>query len=519
MQRKIEIFIYALGASIIGLIYLYWTTSGYSGNILTNRLVQSYAIYAIIVLYFILLSGALYALVPNLPWKQPWIFTRKPMGVLVAGIATLHAAIAFFNQLGGIPGIPYLSSRYIDAIVISLFALAGFWIMGAMSFASKEFKKTNTWKNIMKIVYLVVVLIVVHALALGTHFRDLRTLWGQFWTGALILLLILEAIRLDRFVWNRLPKLPRINYTLGIVLFLAAWLISPLFASKTPQLLSVHNQHLATSESQSNTKYLVNFSTEKNIVVGEKIKFKLRIYNADTGEPITRFVKLNNQNIHMNIFDASLEKLVDIHPVYSNGEFTDEVTFTANDTYYIYFNFYPSDGVEQLYALNLNLGKSLTPDKKWVAEDIKVKEEPGYKVELLNSLPLKAEFLQDTSEKVKFKLTTASGEEVQDLPYLGALSGLTLINTQTRQLVYGHTTNLEYSEKYKREKGNQELQPDVKTHSHVGETKLRPFELGGPKVEFELVSAKPIEPGIYRMFAKFSPGGNQILVNYTVEIK
>lgn len=160
------------------------------------RLTQFYAFMAVIFLYLALLATPIIKLFPTFPLNQKFLKARRAIGVSAFFFALLHASLAFFGQLGGFSGLLFLNNTYLLAIILSFIALFILFLLAITSFdyiiAKLTFPK---WKKLQRFVYLSGILIVIHALILGTHFQDLSLMIPKIFFAALIILLLLEAKR------------------------------------------------------------------------------------------------------------------------------------------------------------------------------------------------------------------------------------------------------------------------------------------------------------------------------------
>lgn len=503
-------------------IILYWIITGYSGNILLNRLTQSFGVMSVVYLYVVLMIGATYSIWPELKFKG-FVFTlRKQLGLSTFLISCVHGFIAFFGQLGGVAGLEFLTSRYLVAIVISTLALIFLGLMTITSWPKIKAALGKYWKTTHKIIYAVLILVIFHVLIIGTHYRDLKDPLSQISIWALVLLLVLESIRIDRYLQRQYPRIKQ-SLALVVTSILLTVLLLPVYTQKTSQQpLSVHNRHDDTPAEQTvvNTRYNVTYTTNKELSSQEKIDFKFNIHNATTGEIVKNFTMINNQVMHVSVVDDSLETLQDYHPLYLDGTFFQTIQFPYDTNYHVLFNFYPSDSVEQQVQITIDLsngktisGKTHTPDTNFV------KYSGDYQVILVNKDALNVNKLRSGEELIIVDLTDrATKHRVENLPYLGALSSISLVSTKTKQFITGHATNLKPSDSYLR--ANTDASQEIVSHSHIGELNLAQGQLGGPEVQFQLNDTYgKLEPGIYKAFMGFNPGGNNFQVIFTLEIK
>src|SRR5882672_10534426 len=156
-----------------GGIYLYWSAMIPSGILQITKLDQTYALFAVVLLYLALILGPLYKTFPSLPYPSLVLKTRRPLGVSAFLYAFLHTCFSFFGLLGGFPGIPFLDDRYLLAISMSFVALLILGLLAITSFDYFLVAMGKKWKLLQRFVYLAGLLIVMHALMLGSDFSNL----------------------------------------------------------------------------------------------------------------------------------------------------------------------------------------------------------------------------------------------------------------------------------------------------------------------------------------------------------
>lgn len=216
---------YVLVINILISIGVYFLTLSYvpDGYLQIIRLTQIYAFLAVINLYLALLIGPLCFTFRFLPYFGQIVKARRATGVSVFLFAVLHVKYAFFDQLGGFAGLGFLSSRYLLAISLSALALLILFLMTLTSFDFIIKKMTYPkWKFLHKFVYLAGIFILIHALLLGTHFRDLSGAIPQIFFLALLFLLVLEALRIDAWLKKKFTFLPAFGPAVIITLIFFA---------------------------------------------------------------------------------------------------------------------------------------------------------------------------------------------------------------------------------------------------------------------------------------------------------
>ena len=165
------------------------------------RLEEFYAWAAVAFLYISLLATPLIQVVPGLPvwFRVIYIKARRATGVSAFFFAALHASIVFFVFMGGWSGLAGLPLQYLTATGLGFVALVILWLLAATSMDVMVRMLGRKWKMLHRLVYVAAVLILIHAMILGSH---LQTKGAVFWifSGAALFLLALEALRIMRAI-------------------------------------------------------------------------------------------------------------------------------------------------------------------------------------------------------------------------------------------------------------------------------------------------------------------------------
>ena len=170
-------------------------------------LTQAYALLAITFLYFALLCGPFCYTFRGFPYRAQYLKARRAIGVSVFYFGLLHSLFAFFGKLGGFGGLGLLDNKYLLAISLSFTALIILFLMAVTSFDFMIAKLTFTkWKMLHRFVYLASVLVLIHALMVGTHFQDLSSPISLILFVSVAFLLILEVRRITSFIRRKFKK-------------------------------------------------------------------------------------------------------------------------------------------------------------------------------------------------------------------------------------------------------------------------------------------------------------------------
>jgi len=194
---NIRFYILVFSSILAGVVY-FW-----AGNN-TTLLVQTYALLSVTFLYFTLLASPVARIFIFLPYRGLYLKARRALGVSAFLFALLHSYFAFFNVIGGFEGLQFLSGNYLLGVIIGTINLIILSLMAATASEVMVAKLTYPkWKLLHRFVYLVAILVVVHATIMGSHFADLSGIIPRVFYTLAAILLVLEVIRLYRFLKSR----------------------------------------------------------------------------------------------------------------------------------------------------------------------------------------------------------------------------------------------------------------------------------------------------------------------------
>ena len=137
--------------------------------------------------------GPVIRLFPRIPYKAKVLKSRRSIGVSAFYFSFLHAWNAFFDYLGGFAGIFAMPAKNQLAILYSSVALVILFFMFATSTDWAVAKMGRHWKRLHQIVYLVAVLIFLHATTMGHHFTQFRGWITGVFLGMIISLIFFHA--------------------------------------------------------------------------------------------------------------------------------------------------------------------------------------------------------------------------------------------------------------------------------------------------------------------------------------
>ncbi len=499
-------FILALG------IYFYLNNQIDSSNLLKIRLGQYYALLATTFLYLALLASPLYNVFPSFPYKPIYIRARRALGLSAFFFATLHASIEFLGLLGGFAGLGFLSAPYLRAIIYSSTAYLILAIMASISWDGAVKRLGTNWKKIHRLVYIAVVLILTHALMLGTHFTDLSDLIPKIYFAALTFLLVLEAIRLDRYLATRF----KLSFTFGVSLILviavagyfSTYLKSPV--KGTSSSLGIHANHIKLAEEAQTTnstslpnlpgltgdrtkRYSVSFDQPNSTQANKPIELKFKVFDASNGNPVLLYKRPYQETFHLIIVDSTLTYFSHIHPKQVGNEFSITTTLPADSTYHLYIDFQPLEAIDQQYAFSLKVGDSSQKPTQIVDKNL-TKTFGDYEVTLKPDGELNAQKMSLGQQKISFVIKDAKTKQpITNLkPYLNAFGHLVMIRQDSYEYLHVHPY---------------ELTPPAANAN------------GGPEISFLPIGIYgQFKSGVYRVFAQFNHNGKIFVADFTVKV-
>jgi DMSO/TMAO reductase YedYZ heme-binding membrane subunit len=158
---------------------------------------QLFALLASASLYLALLPGPLYEALPRLPGRNPFIAARRAFGVSALALSIPHAYHGFYGFLGGFEALRYWGPDYAISLLLGLGAIALLVPPALTSFDAAATWLERRWKRLQRLVYLVGVLALAHAVTVTIHVANLWP-WLAGAYVALVVLLLVESLKIDR---------------------------------------------------------------------------------------------------------------------------------------------------------------------------------------------------------------------------------------------------------------------------------------------------------------------------------
>jgi len=193
---------------ILSLAYAIYINNSFPDGIRIIKITQTYALTAAGFLYMALLAGP-FCYNFKTPLNALYLKARRAIGVSAFYFAVLHASYGFLGELGGFTSLSSLDLKYLIAITLSFSGLIILSLMAATSFDFMvKFMTFKKWKLLHRFVYLASFFILVHALLIGEHFRNLS---NPISVGSIIPILFLIFLEGKRVVSNLITAISKSN--------------------------------------------------------------------------------------------------------------------------------------------------------------------------------------------------------------------------------------------------------------------------------------------------------------------
>jgi DMSO/TMAO reductase YedYZ heme-binding membrane subunit len=173
----------------------------------TSGGMHAFAYLAFLCLYLTFLIGSLRAVFPALPGREILREARPALGAAAFLFALLHAYDAFFRFIGGFHGLQYWTYAFRWSLLWGFLALV---ILGLLTLASAPVIRRQLgrfWAPLQKCAYAAGLLVLVHGVTVTVHVFPLWLIFAVSYPF-LVLLLVLETVRLDRFLAGTYPHMP-----------------------------------------------------------------------------------------------------------------------------------------------------------------------------------------------------------------------------------------------------------------------------------------------------------------------
>lgn len=260
--------------------------------------------------------------------------------------------------------------------------------------------------------------------------------------------------------------------------------------------------------------YSLTLNAPSNPTAGRPIPLLFAIHETPTGKIVRDYEIVHEEHLHLILVSADFGWFEHQHPTLGpDGRFRLTWTFPRPGRYFLFTDFTPADGDNQILRATLNVGgpglrlpsrPMLTPDAgatKTVAKTrITLTRRP---------LPMRA----DRQMVLTYTFTDTQGRPRTDMqPILGVMGHLIALREDGKTMIHTHALHGVQSGSYgaamlaMMQAGQPEIVPV--TPDMVTET--------GPKLSFKLTLPKP---GRWKLWAQFQRRNQWLTVPFTVDIK
>lgn len=200
LLQNVRFYLLIFASFLAGFIYLLISSNSSDEAAKILSLTRTYALTAVTFLYLTLFASPYAKLLTFMPFRGMYIKARRALGVSAFLFALLHAYFAFFKVIG-VENFMSLSLSLRFSIFLGSTSLFILFLMTATATDFAIYKLTfPRWKMLHRLIYLVAILVVVHAMRIGSDFADLSGTIPAIFFLAGTILLILEAIRFVKYL-------------------------------------------------------------------------------------------------------------------------------------------------------------------------------------------------------------------------------------------------------------------------------------------------------------------------------
>ena len=279
---------------------------------------------------------------------------------------------------------------------------------------------------------------------------------------------------------------------------------------KTPAAYLTLAQRLRTGQ----RTYALTLDPPRHAAAGQPVELVFSIHEAPTGQLVRDFETIHEKLLHLILVSADFGWFEHQHPALgADGRFRLAWTFPRSGRYYIFLDFTPTDGDNQILRATLDIGGSGKPlplQPLLKVDTSAVKTVGGTRVTLLCQPQMLRANHQIT---LTYDLTDSLGHPRTDFqPILGVMGHLIALREDGRTMVHTHALHGVQSGSYgaamlaMMQTGQPESVPI--TAEMVTEH--------GPRFSFKLTLA---QPGRYKLWAEFQRNNQWLTVPFTLDIQ
>jgi YHS domain-containing protein len=272
--------------------------------------------------------------------------------------------------------------------------------------------------------------------------------------------------------------------------------------SRTPEK---YEKLAAQLEGQEVRAYAASVTTDRPAMAGKPVTITFALRYADTGEPVREFERVHERLLHLVMVSDDLAWFEHQHPTrVGDGSFKLTWSFPKPGRYFLYVDFTPSDGDNQLKILPLAVGGGPERPRPLRADSQRVKQAGEYRIELaVQPEPLRME----RATLLTYTIRDRQGRPVRDMqPFIGAMGHLFAVSADGREVVHTHALQ-----------GTSEAGgplPGAMGGDHLHVTPRMVTERG-PSFTFKFT---PPTGGLYKLWAQFMRQNRVVTVPFTLPV-
>ncbi len=161
-----------IGVALLTVETLWWAHAMYGAtNLYVERTEEVYAWISVGCLALAILIGPAYKLLPRLPAQAIMRDARRIIGLSAAWFGTLHVVIVYFDLFKHVNPLR-LAGNYRWSFLLGTIALAALLIMASISTDAAMKRLGVWWFRLQRLAYVAGVLVVIHAILVGTHAKN-----------------------------------------------------------------------------------------------------------------------------------------------------------------------------------------------------------------------------------------------------------------------------------------------------------------------------------------------------------
>ena len=249
-------------------------------------------------------------------------------------------------------------------------------------------------------------------------------------------------------------------------------------------------------------------------VPGRPVLLSFAIREAPTGQVVRDFETVHTKSLHFLLVSSDFLYFEHQHPhLGTDGRFRLAWTFPRAGRYFLFADFTPSDGDNQILRTTVDVGGPIRKDRmppRLVPDTSQIKTVGDTRVRLaVRPGPMRA----GKQSLLTYTLTDLSGRGRTDMqPILGVMGHLVALRSDAQTIVHTHALHGVQAGSY----GAAML-----TMMQVGQPEIVPVtpEMvteAGPRFTFKLT---PPKPGRYRLWAQFQRQNKWLTVPFTVDVR